>query len=83
MRPRLPHLVLGSVLQPPGDGRQLEGRGGARDGGPAAPPRLTAELTLDKQLQAIYPGPYGAGEQVCGNDEPAPIKCLGARPDSC
>lgn len=42
--------------------------------GPAAPPppapRLAAELTLDKQLRAIYLGPYGAGEQVCGNEEP-------------
>lgn len=27
---------------------------------------LMEELTLDKQLQSIYLGPYGVGEQVCG-----------------
>lgn len=38
---------------------------------PLPPPSPLAELTLDKQLQSIYLGPYGAGEQVCGNEEPS------------
>lgn len=44
---------------------------GAAARAPSLPPSLTAELTLDKQLQSIYLGPYGVGEQVCGNEEPS------------
>lgn len=64
------HLVWGSVLQQPGEERQLEGCLGSWGLRPALPPSLTAESTLDKQLQSIYLGPYGVGEQVCGNEEP-------------
>ena len=34
-------------------------------------PSPLAELTLDKQLQSIYLGPYVVGEQVCGNEKPS------------
>lgn len=52
-------------------GRQLGRRLGGWGLRPARLPSLTAELTLDKQLQSIYLGPYGVGEQVCGNEEPS------------
>lgn len=75
MGPGLPHLGQSSVLQQPGVGLQLERRRGelaaaALHPSPS-PPSPLAELTLDKQLQSIYLGPYGAGEQVCGNEEPS------------
>ena len=64
--------LQGFVLQSPGEV-------GAGDGekplrvlrAPTGTHSLTEELTLDKQLQSIYLGPYGVGEQVCGNEEPS------------
>lgn len=74
MLPGLPHLV--PALSSAARGLLAAGaaQGGAGDGGPAAPPRPATGLTLDKQLQAIYLGPYGAGEQVCGNDGRAQLQ---------
>ena len=65
---RRSHLVPGgcpSAAQGGGSSRKDGEAGGLGAAGPAPAPSLTAEPTLDKQLQSIYLRPYGAGKQVC------------------
>lgn len=63
----------GFVLQSPGEVGAGDGEKTPRvlRPPPALTHSLTEDLTLDKQLQSIYLGPYGGGEQVCGNEEPS------------